>query len=168
MKYFILLFFLGLISCSVLNKDKYLTVSNFQEKKFLFSKEDSIVILKEEKRLQKFSDSCKKFKLDCLFCGVDIESEFIGGNGKFREIFIKNLIIPKNTKPSKNKIRIIIGKNGSIKSVEVIDYKDERVKKEIVRVLNLSQLNQWTAAKNFTNYTTDFSIIFYLNIKQKI
>ena len=61
MKYSVFFFLLGLISCSVMNKEKYVTLSTLDEQKFLLTKEDSLIIDKENLKLKKFSDSCEKY-----------------------------------------------------------------------------------------------------------
>jgi hypothetical protein len=60
------LFLVFVISCSVMNKEKAVTLSTLDEQKFIITKEDSLIIEKENLRLKKFSDSCEKYKLTCF------------------------------------------------------------------------------------------------------
>lgn len=166
MRYFTVLFFVLTISCSVMNKEKFVTLSTLDEQKFLLTKEDSLIINEENIKLKKFSDSCEKNKLTCFIDPFQSEAQFYGGAFKFREVFYKNLNIPKISKPSKNKIRIIIGKNDNIESIEVANFKDEAIKNEILRVLSLPEMNKWKSAKLNNRKNVEFEIIFYLYIKQ--
>ena len=100
------------------------------------------IIEKENLRLKKFSDSCEKYKLTCFIDSKRSNAEFYRGAAIFREQFYKNLMIPKKSKPSKNKITLVIGKNDNIKKVEVTHYKDEFIKDEILRVLSLPEINK--------------------------
>ena len=163
MKYSVFFFLLGLISCSVMNKEKYVTLSTFEEQKFLLTKEDSLIIDKENLKLKKFSDSCEKYKLTCFIDSKRSNAEFYRGAAIFREQFYKNLMIPKKSKPSKNKITLVIGKNDNIKKVEVTHYKDEFIKDEILRVLSLPEMNRWKSAQTEAG-KAEYEIIFYLNI----
>ena len=166
MKYSVFFFLLGLISCSVMNKEKYVTLSTLDEQKFLLTKEDSLIIDKENLKLKKFSDSCEKYKLTCFIDPKRSNAEFYGGASKFREQFYQNLNISKNSKPSKNRIVVVIGKNDNIKKVEVTNYKDEFIKNEILRVLFLPELNKWKSAQTEAG-KAEYEIIFYLNIDKK-
>jgi hypothetical protein len=67
--------------------------------KFIITKEDSLIIEKENLRLKKFSDSCEKYKLTCFIDSKRSNAEFYRGPAKFREQFYKNLMIPKKSKP---------------------------------------------------------------------
>ena len=124
MKYLVFFFLLGIISCSIMNKEKYVTLSTFEEQKFLLTNEDSLLIDRENLKLKKFSDSCEKYKLNCFFCATDIYPQYEGGIPKFRKDIYQNLIIPRNSKPFIYKIKMVIGKNDSIKKVEIFNYKD--------------------------------------------
>ena len=166
MKYSVFFFLLGLISCSVMNKEKYVTLSTLDEQKFLLTKEDSLIIDKENLKLKKFSDSCEKYKLTCFIDSKRSNAEFYRGAAIFREQFYKNLNIPKNSKPSKNKITLVIGKNDNLKKVEVTHYKDEFIKDEILRVLSLPEMNKWKSAQTQAG-KAEYEIIFYLNIDKK-
>lgn len=163
MKYLVFFFILGLISCSVMDKEKYVTLSTLDEQRFLLTEEDSLIIDKENVKLKKFSASCEKYKLNCFIDPKRLNAEFYRGPAKFREQFYKNLMIPKNSKPSKNKITLVIGKNNNIKKVEVTHYKDEFIKDEILRVLSLPEINKWKSAQTEAG-KAEYEIIFYLNI----
>ena len=167
MKYLVFFFLLGIISCSVMNKEKYVTLSTFEEQKFLLTNEDSLLIDRENLKLKKFSDSCEKYKLNCFFCATDIYPQYEGGIPKFRKDIYQNLIIPRNSKPFIYKIKMVIGKNDSIKKVEIFNYKDEKVKKEILRVLSLPEIKKWKSAQSYIGIKVDYEMIFYLNVKQK-
>ena len=166
MKYLVFFFLLGIISCSVINKEKYVTLSTFEEQKFLLTNEDSLLIDIENLKLKKFSDSCEKYKLNCFFCATDIYPQYEGGIPKFRKNIYQNLIIPRNSKPFIYKIKMVIGKNDNIKKVEVTNYKDEFIKNEILRVLTLPDLNKWKSAQTQAG-KAEYEIIFYLNIDKK-
>ena len=58
-------------------------------------------------------------------------------------------------------------KNDSIKKVEIFNYKDEKVKKEILRVLSLPEIKKWKSAQSYIGIKVDYEMIFYLNVKQK-
>jgi hypothetical protein len=62
---------------------------------------------------------------------------------------------------------MVIGKNDSIKKVEIFNYKDEKVKKEILRVLSLPEIKKWKSAQSYIGIKVDYEMIFYLNVKQK-
>ena len=160
------LFLVFVISCSVMNKEKTVTLSTLDEQKFIITKEDSLIIEKENLRLKKFSDSCEKYKLTCFIDSKRSNAEFYRGAAIFREQFYKNLNIPKNSKPSKNKITLVIGKNDNLKKVEVTHYKDEFIKDEILRVLSLPEMNKWKSAQTQAG-KAEYEIIFYLNIDKK-
>ena len=166
MKYLVFFFILGLISCSVMDKEKYVILLTLDEQRFLLKKEDSLIIDKENLKIIKFSDSCEKYKLNCFIDPKSSNAEFYRGPAKFREQFYKNLMIPKKSKPSKNKITLVIGKNDNIKKVEVTHYKDEFIKDEILRVLSLPEINKWKSAQTQAG-KAEYEIIFYLNIDKK-
>ena len=166
MKRVTVLFLVFVISCSVMNKEKAVTLSTLDEQKFIITKEDSLINEKENLRLKKFSDSCEKYKLTCFIDSKRSNAEFYGGSAKFREQFYQNLNISKNSKPSKNRIVVVIGKNDNIKKVEVTNYKDEFIKNEILRVLFLPELNKWKSAQTEAG-KAEYEIIFYLNIDKK-
>ena len=149
-----------------MNKEKYVTLSTLDEQRFLLTKEDSLIIEKENLKLKKFSDSCKKNKLTCFIDPKHLNSQFNGGAAKFREQFYRNLNIKKKSKSSKNKITLVIGKNDSIKKVEVSHYKDEFIKDEILRVLSLPEMNRWKSAQTEAG-KTEYEIIFYLIIDRE-
>ena len=165
MKYLDFLFLLGLISCSVMDKEKYVTLSTLDEQRFLLTKEDSLIIDNENLKLKKFSDSCEKYNLTCIIDSRFSLAEFYGGAAKFREQFYQNLNIPKKSKPSKIRIAVVIGKNDNIKKVEVTNYKDEFIKNEILRILTLPDLNKWKSAQTEAG-KAEYEIIFYLNINK--
>ena len=148
-----------------MNKEKYVTLSTLDEQRFLLTKEDSLIIDNENLKLKKFSDSCEKYNLTCIIDSRFSLAEFYGGAAKFREQFYQNLNIPKKSKPSKNRIAVVIGKNDNIKKVEVTNYKDEFIKNEILRILTLPDLNKWKSAQTEAG-KAEYEIIFYLNINK--
>lgn len=166
MKKVTVLFLVFVVSCSVMNKEKTVTLSTLDEQKLIITKEDSLIIEKENLRLKKISDSCEKYNLNCFIDPKSSNAEFYRGPEKFRKQFYQNLNIPKNSKPSKNKITLVIGKNDNIKKVEVTHYKDEFIKDEILRVLSLPEMNKWKSAKTQVG-KAEYEIIFYLNIDKK-
>ncbi|SFI06103.1 hypothetical protein [Halpernia frigidisoli] len=167
MKYLSLFFLFIIYSCSpLMNKQKYVTLSTLDEQRFVFTKEDSILIKKEEEDLEIYLDACKKSNESCFVDITDILPNFKSGVSGFRNIFYERLKISRSAKPSKNRIKILIGKQNSIENIEVTDFKNSSVKNEIIRVLKLPELNKWKSARTLSG-NKNYEIIFYLYIKTK-
>lgn len=167
MKYFVIatifLFFLNSCYSKTINNSQYY-VTELNTSSFVLSKDDSLQVKKLEIENKKFSDSCKKYKMDCLLDGGYQYTEFKGGINNFRRIIYENFKLPANAKPSKNKIRIVIGKNDKIKSYDIENTNDFRIKNEINRILNLDEINTWKSG-NFSKYKLEYLIELELIIK---
>ena len=164
MKYVNLFFFATILSCSpFLNKEKYVEFS-VAEGKVLFTKMDSVLFDKESARISKFSDSCRKNRLNCYYDNETFPATFPGGMNRFRTEFYDNFKIKKSTKPSNIKIRMIIGKQNNIEKAEISGFQDEIVKSEIKRVLKLPELNKWHSANTILG-KSDYEVIFFIKIK---
>lgn len=61
---------------------------------------------------------------------------FPKGISNFRVILFKKFKLPKNAVEGENRLRITVGINNAIESVEILKYTDENTKKAIQDVLN--------------------------------
>jgi len=146
------------------NKNKfYLTTLNNYG--FILNKNDSIQINKFKIENKKFSDSCDKYKLNCLLDGGYQYTEFKGGINNFRKIIFENFKLPLNTPKSVNNIYVVIGKNNEIKFYD-IKSKDKRVETELNRILNLPEINNWNSG-SFNRYKLESYIELDLIIEKK-
>lgn len=160
MKYFIqiLIIYFFSISCSTNSKKNqkfHLTTLNDYGLKL--SKNDSIQINQYKIKNKKLSDSCNRYKLDCLLHGGHQDANFKGGINNFRQIIYDNFKIPLNTPKSKNRIYVLIGRNDKIKSYNIEAIKDQRVKNELIRILNLDEINNWKSG-SYNQYKLEYFV----------
>lgn len=155
-----------LISCSNSLKQKRFFVTDLTDYGFILSAENSDLIKKHERANRKFADSCKKYNLGCLIDGEYEETAFPAGINNFRNIIIDNFKLPFNAKNSINKIQLIIDKKNKIKSVRIENTKEENVKNEISRVLNLNEIDRWKSG-GYGSEKFEYFIEFNLVITNK-
>jgi len=161
----ILLIFI-LFSCnSTLKNRKTFYLTTLNNYGFIINKNDSIQINKLKIENKKFSDSCNKYKLNCLLDGGYESTEFKGGINNFRKIIFENFKIPSNTPESVNNIYIVIAKNNKIKSYN-IKSKDKKVENELNRILSLPEINNWNPG-SFNHYKLESYIELDLIIEKK-
>ena len=153
-----------IISCSPLVKqEKKFYVTEIYEQGFLLTKDDSIQIEKHKIQNKKISDSCEVYKLNCTLDGGYSEAEFRNGINNFRNIVSNNFNLPKKSKESSNTLHLIIEKNDKIKSFTIENTKDERVRNELERILNLPETKQWKSASFNRN-----NLEYYLKLRVEI
>lgn len=150
-----------ILSCAIKKENSYSNSCDIEivDFNYILTKQDSVKIKKIYTDLKKIEDSCKN-------CTIEVHqrvADFDGGMAKFRKKFVENFIIPKNSTKSTNKLFLVIGKNDSIKSYDFQNIKDKRIKKEILRVLNLKEMNHWISSNiNGTKY--DYFLALNVNI----
>ena len=162
----ILVLIFSLISCSNSLKQKRFFITDLTDSGFILSAEDSDLIKKHERANRKFADSCKKYNLGCLIDGGYEETAFPAGINKFRNIISNNFKLPFNAKNSINKIQLIIDKKDKIKSIRIENTKEEKVKNEISRVLNLNEIDRWKSG-GYGSEKFEYFIEFNLVITDK-
>ncbi len=95
-------------------------------------------------------EKCQKENGNCI---DDIEkfgptgAAFKGGINNFRKILFENFKIQKNSREGENRIRITIGKQNTIEKIDFIRYTDDASRKEIERLFQSKELNNWNSAK---------------------
>jgi hypothetical protein len=57
--------------------------------------------------------------------------------------------LPKNVREGENRIRIILGINDNLESIEILKYTDKNTKKAIEDVFKVKELNIWKSAKMY-------------------
>jgi len=165
--FFFSILFSFLISCSVKQKQltHYLsTLENF--KVFSPSKEESIIIdsLKIESR--KFSEKCKREKLNCLEEELLQYAYFKTGTTGFRMIILKQFKTNSRSKEGENKLLVTIGKKNNIEKIKFLKTTDEDSKKQIENIFKSKELNQWVSAKEYIfPVETQFEISVFIKKK---
>ena len=141
-------------------------VTDLTDYGFILSAEQSDLIQKHERNNRIFADSCKKYNLSCLIDGGYEETAFPAGINNFRNIIFNNFKLPTNSKNSINKIQLIIDKKNKIRSVRIENTKEEKIKNEISRVLNLNEINRWKSG-GYGSEKYEYFIEFNLVITNK-
>jgi hypothetical protein len=64
-----------------------------------------------------------------------LNAEFPKGISNFRNVLFEKFKLPKNVREGENRIRIILGINDNLESIEILKYTDKNTKKAIEDVL---------------------------------
>lgn len=75
------------------------------------------------------------------------EANFKGGIDNFRKILFEKFKVQANAQKGENRLRVTIGKQNAIEKIDFIKYTDEASKKEIERLFQSKELDNWYSAK---------------------
>ena len=139
-----------------------LAISTLNKIEPIYNKGDAILYQQKIAETKKASDSCEKYKLNCLIHFPELYPEYNGGITKFREAVFKNIKIPKSSKPSKFTVNFILGNNDSIEQVRISGTEDKKMINEISRVLKIDSIKRnWISGSFFRHkikYEYEFDI----------
>ena len=149
--FFIILYFLS--ACSVRQKYvSYFSTGIENMKTFPANKIDSAKINIINITAKKSLEKCAKQKdVECIDdTGIMIlNAEFPKGISNFRNVLFEKFKLPKNVREGENRIRIILGINDNLESIEILKYTDKNTKKAIEDVFKVKELNIWKSAKMY-------------------
>lgn len=157
-----------LISCTSIKKKSSFYLSSGIENIILFpaNKKDSLKINSFDLAGKRFSEKCKREKLNCIDDSgiMTLNAEFPKGIYNFRIVLFERFKVPKNAKEGENRVRITIGTQNDLEKVEILRYTDENTKKAIENVFKLKELNTWKSAKIYgIPVKEQFEISIFIN-----
>ena len=139
-----------------------LAISTLNKIEPIYNEVDAILYKQKIAETKKASDSCEKYKLNCLIHFLELYPEYKGGITKFREAVFKDIKIPKSSKPSKFTVNFVLGRNDSIEQVRISGSEDKKMINEISRVLKIDSFRRnWTSGSFFQHkikYEYEFDI----------
>ena len=113
-----------------------------------------------------FDNSSKEIEVDTIYSGgigMEVNAEFVGGVDKFYSFIKQNYKIPQNAKNLNGEIRalFVVGKDGKVSNVTILNYLGSNSGEELKRVLNLSP--KWTPGEqNGKKVSNRFEIRFVI------
>lgn len=148
--------------CGCTSKEVYLsTLENTQNFSSTTNDADKIDSVNQETKA--FAEKCEREHLICCINVSEKNVEFKGGTSKFREVLFNNFKLPKNAKAGENRIRVTIGKENNLESIEILEYTDVNTKKAIEEVFKIKELNQWISATDYgIPLKTQFEISIFI------
>ncbi|WFB66824.1 hypothetical protein [Chryseobacterium sp. WX] len=75
------------------------------------------------------------------------EAAFKGGINNFRKILFENFKVQTNAEKGENRLRVTVGKENTIEKIDFLSYTDDASRKEIERLFQSNELNNWYSAK---------------------
>lgn len=138
-----------ILSCK--SSELTLIISSINKMEPVYSEEEALFYAKKIDNIKKIADSCKNNNLDCYIHFHELNPNYRGGIGKFREDVYNNINIPRNERPSKYTVNFIVGRNDSIEIMQVHGIDNSKMKNEISRVMNLDSIRKfnWTSGSLF-------------------
>ncbi|WP_123906651.1 hypothetical protein [Chryseobacterium sp. MYb7] len=95
-------------------------------------------------------EKCQRGGGNCIDDIELFEPNYAGfktGIDNFRKILFEKFKIQANAQKGENRVRVTIGKQNTIEKIDFIRYTDEASKKEIERLFQSKELDNWYSAK---------------------
>ena len=115
-------------------------------------------------------EKCQKISGDCIDDIELFEPNYAGfkiGIDNFRKILFEKFKVHANAQKGENRVRVTIGKQNTIEKIDFIRYTDEASKKEIERLFQSKELDNWYSAKVYKYpVKQEFEISIFIEEKQ--